>query len=137
MTNQKEMVSLGGHTHDVCCISIQPVNEDHFVTCSMDFTLKVWDLHAVVSGQVPAKEGGHYVILEGSPDGTHYATCQGWESYCRLFRVKDDQKVGESEMTGNMMECAAFNKTATAFISIDTGHGGQYDVSHFELLHAV
>ena len=63
MSTQQAIVTLGGHLHRVACVSIGP-DESKFVTGSLDFSLKVWDLKAVFSGNVPAVGGLHYNILQ-------------------------------------------------------------------------
>lgn len=129
MSSQSVISTLCGHTHRVCWASIHPLHEQQFVTCSLDCSLKVWDMEAVRTGQVPPAGGLHYIILTGSPDCRLYASCQGWMTNCSIFRVDSSTKVYDGASHGGFIASAAFSLDSSLFVSIDHGHSGEYSVS--------
>jgi len=126
------VVTLGGHVHRVCWASIRP--GDHpgkMVTSSLDSSLKIWDLGACMTGNVPALGGLHYIVLRASNDLKYLASNQGWGMSCQLSDVAT-RKVTVSAAAGHkgFVDKASFTVDSTKLVTIDTGHKGQYTVCH-------
>jgi len=123
------VVTLGGHVHRVCWASIRPDDPGKMVTSSLDSSLKIWDLAACMTGNVPAVGGLHYIVLRASNDRKYLASNQGWGLSCQLTDVAT-RKVVVSAAAGHkgFVEIAAFTVDSTKLVSIDTGHRGQYTV---------
>ena len=121
--------------HRVCWASMRPDDPGKMVTSSLDSSLKIWDLAACITGNVPAVGGLHYVVLRASSDRKYLASNQGWAVACQLTDVTT-RKVIKTVATGHkgFVDNAAFTADSTRLVSIDTGHTGQYTVSQDHVL---
>jgi len=101
------------------------------VTSSLDSSLKIWDLAACMTGNVPAVGGLHYIVLRASNDRKCLASNQGWGMSCQLTDV-ETRKVVVSAAAGHkgFVDNVSFTVDSTKLVSIDTGHRGQYTVCH-------
>jgi len=125
------VVTLGGHVHRVCWASVRPDDPGKMVTSSLDSSLKIWDLAACMTGKVPSVGGLHYIVLRASNDRKYLATNQGWGLACQLMDAQT-RKVLDAAAAGHkgFVDHAVFTADSTRLVSIDTGHRGQYTVSH-------
>jgi hypothetical protein len=154
VSSRQCVVSLGGHVHRVCWASLHcgGVDGDKMVTSSLDSSLKIWDLEAVLSPgrQMPAVGGLHYVVLRATSNFANdgggdcrcvLATNQGWGVACEIStasisaaangqQVPAWQVAGTASAHNGFVEAAAFTADSSFLVTIDTGHGGQYSVRY-------
>lgn len=152
ISSKQCVVSLGGHVHRVCWASLHCGGSggDKMVTSSLDGSLKIWDLEAVLSPgrQVPAMGGLHYVVLRTTPtiadDGGNNSRCvlvsnKGWGVACEIsiatvsatangHQAPAWVAAGTASAHNGFVEAAAFTADSRCLVTIDTGHGGQYTV---------
>ena len=153
MSTNQCIVSLGGHLHRVCWISLHCGSSggDKMVTSSLDCALKIWDLDAVLAPgqQVPAVGGLHYVALRATSvdvgDGQHrfiIVTNQGWGRSCQLsaattasnkqqttaWTTASWEVISQATSHDGFVDMVAFTADSSRIVTIDTGHGGQYTV---------
>jgi len=154
MSSLQCLVSLGGHLHRVCWISLHCGSSggNKMVTSSLDCALKIWDLDAVLAPdqQVPAVGGLHYVVLRATSTNMDngenryiIATNQGWGRSCQLSAATTHSNkqtsawstttwevISQATSHDGFVEMAAFTLDSSMIVTIDTGHGGQYTVRY-------
>ena len=135
MATRSCAVTLGGHVHRVCWASIRPDDPRKMVTSSLDSSLKIWDLVACMSGNVPSVGGLHYIVLRASNDRKYVASNQGWGASCQITDVATRKETVATAGHKGFVDKAAFTVDSTRLLSIDTGHRGQYTVCLCHIFH--
>jgi guanine nucleotide-binding protein G(I)/G(S)/G(T) subunit beta-1 len=97
INTQQPLDFFAEHAGDVLFLSLQPGNPHVFASCSVDSTVKVWDIRAKNSNSLGGKASvqtfrGHHVgdisAVEFMPsDGNAFATC-GQDESVRLFDLR-------------------------------------------------
>ena len=130
VSDRQCLVTLGGHVHRISWVSIRPSN-DVFVTGSLDFSLKVWNMKAVCEGLVPTVCGLHFTSLKTSYDGQYMVNSQGWARDGTITFLPSNNEIGHTASHNGFVDQAAFTRDSTRIITIDTGHTGGYEVENF------
>lgn len=124
--------TLGGHLHRVGWISLNiPVGgvQDRFATASLDCSIKIWDLHSVLSGNVPIVEGLHYLVVRVTPNYKNLITSQGWMTVCHVKDVNTSDTLFNSTKHPGFILDALTTLDSNYLVTVDMGHTGNYDVS--------
>ena len=110
-------------------------------TASLDCSVKIWDLEAILDQQVPPVGGLHYVVLSAGgsdADFRYFASNRGWGVSCQLSRATTTvtagnlspswEAIGTASSHRGFIEVAVFTLEATRLVTVDLGHCGQYTV---------
>lgn len=127
VSGQQCLVTLGGHLHRISWVSVR-AGAEVFVTGSLDCSLKVWSMAAVCEGRIPAVCGLHFTSLAVSADSRYMASSQGWARCATISSLPDYRELGNGATHSGFVDKAVFTADSSKLITIDTGHGGAYEV---------
>ncbi|KAL4224823.1 hypothetical protein ACF0H5_015519 [Mactra antiquata] len=124
------VATVGGHSHRVCMVSLEPGRESKMVTSSLDRSLKIWNTESLLRGEVLPVGGMHYLVCSTSPDGRFLAMAQGWSRMCDILKADDanSEILTKTPTHVGFVKQAVFSPDSSTLFILDYGHTGTYDV---------
>lgn len=121
-----KVVEFADHLGDVMSISLNPTNQNTFISGACDAFAKLWDIRAGKAVQTFAGHESDINAIQFFPDGHSFVTGSD-DATCRLFDIRADRELNFYGVSG-LSRCDLFALTWEVAVGIDSVryHLGRY-----------
>ena len=108
-----KVTEFADHLGDVMSISINPTNQNTFVSGACDAFAKLWDVRAGKAVQTFAGHESDINAIQFFPDGHSFVTGSD-DATCRLFDIRADRELNQYGVRFHLVEFLNFSLTTSS-----------------------
>ena len=123
-----KVTEFADHLGDVMSVSINPTNQNVFVSGACDAFAKLWDIRTGKAVQTFAGHESDINAVQFFPDGNAFGTGSD-DASCRLFDIRADREVNQYSVSFYVFLSPSL-PTHFALLNILPGHGHLNDWTH-------